>query len=102
MYGTLSNVLLTTAKFGLSLYPPSIKFIQSQTIARNALECYPNEDIQHLWKSTRTHTNLQYNRYKITKQVLKACRLSHEEKLVSFSLSKGLSFLLLFLSPYRS
>ena len=39
--GTLSNVFLTKAKFGLSLYPPSIKSSQCQTVARNALKCSP-------------------------------------------------------------
>ena len=79
--GILSNVFLTRAKFGLSLYPPSIKFSQCQTVARNALKCSPNEDIKHLWKSTSTYTNLQYDRYKDTKEVLKAFRSSQEEKL---------------------
>jgi len=59
--GTLSNVFPTKAKFGLSLYPRSIKFSQFQTVARNAIKCSPNEDIKNLWKSTSTHTNLQYD-----------------------------------------
>ena len=59
--GTLSNVFPTKAKFGLSLYPPSIKFSQCQTVASNVLKCSPNEDIKHLWKSTSTHITLQYD-----------------------------------------
>ena len=43
--GTLTNVFFTKAKFGLSLYPQSIKLSQCQTVARNALKCSPNEDI---------------------------------------------------------
>ena len=80
MCGTLSNVFLTKAKFGLNLYPPSIKFSQCQTVARNALNCSPNEDIKHLWKLTSVHTNRQYGRYKDTKEVLKAFRSSQEER----------------------
>ena len=36
--GTLSNVYLTTSKFGLNIHPPSVKFAQCQTVARNALK----------------------------------------------------------------
>ena len=35
--GTLSNVFLANSKFGLNIYPPSVKFAQCQT-ARNAVE----------------------------------------------------------------
>ena len=66
-----ANVFLTKAKFGLSLYPPSIIFSQCQTVARSALKCSASEDIKHLWKSTSTRTNLQYDRNKDTKEVLK-------------------------------
>ena len=49
--GTLSNVYLTTSKFGLNIYPPSVKFAQCQTVARNALKTSPNESIKNLWKA---------------------------------------------------
>ena len=88
MCGTLSNIFLTKAKFGLGLYPPSIKFSQCQTVARNALKCSPNDDIKHLWKSTSTHTNLQYDRYRDTKEVLKTFRSSQEERLQSHLVSQ--------------
>ena len=71
MCGTLSNVFLTKAKFGLSLYPPSIRFSQCQTVTRNALKCSPDEDIKHLWKSTSTHTNLNMTDTEIQKRCLK-------------------------------
>ena len=90
--GTLSNVCLTKAKCGLSRYPPSINFSQCQTVARNALKCSPNEDIKHLWKSTSTHTNLQYDRYRDTKEVLNAFRSSQEERLQSHLVSQGSFF----------
>ena len=92
LYGTLRNVFLTKAKFGLSLYPSSIKFSQCQTVARNALKCSPDEDIKHLWKSRSAHTNLQYDRYKDTKEVLKAFRSSQEERLQSNLVSQGSFF----------
>ena len=72
MYRTLSNVFLTKTKFGLNIYHPPTKFVQCQIVAQNVLKSSPNQDIQILWKSTCISTNLQYDSYKDTKQVLKA------------------------------
>jgi len=72
VYGTLSNVSLTKAKFGISLYPSSITLGQCQTIARDAPKCFSHEDIQHLWKSKSTHKTLQYVHYKDANYALKA------------------------------
>ena len=68
--GTLSNVYLTSNKFGLNLIPPSTKFVQCQTI-RTALKLSRNESIKHLWKSTNNHANIQYHQYSSTKDVIK-------------------------------
>ena len=79
--GTLSTVFLTRNKFGQSIYPPSVKFIQCQTVLRKALKLSPNQSINELWKSTNTHTNVQYDFYNSTKEVLKDFRSEHEDKL---------------------
>jgi hypothetical protein len=79
--GTLSTVFLTWNKFGQSIYPPSVKFIQCQTVLRKALKHSPNQSINELWKSTNTHTNIQYDFYNSTKEVLKDFRSEHEDKL---------------------
>ena len=79
--GTLSTVFLTCNKFGQSIYPPSVKFIQCQTVLRKALKFSPNQSINELWKSTNTHTNIQYDFYNSTKEVLKDFRSEHEDKL---------------------
>jgi hypothetical protein len=50
--GTLSNIYLTSNKFGLNIIPPSTKFLRCQVTIRNALKSSPNESIIHLWKST--------------------------------------------------
>ena len=55
--GSLSNIYLTSNKFGLNIIPPSTKFIQCQTTIRSAMKSSPNESITHLWKSTCNHTN---------------------------------------------
>ncbi|CAB3983193.1 partial [Paramuricea clavata] len=79
--GSLSNIYLTSNKFGLNIIPPSTKFIQCQTTIRSALKSSPNESITHLWKSTCNHTNTQYDQYTSTKEVIKSFREIHVDKL---------------------
>ena len=79
--GTLSTIFLTNNKFGLSIYPPSDKFIQCQSVLRTALKSSPNESIKDSWKSTNNYTNIQYDGFKSTKEVLKDFRTGHEDKL---------------------
>ncbi len=69
--GTLSTVFLTRNKFGLNICPPSIKFIQCQTVLRNALKTSPNEEINKLWKSTSSSKNIQYDVCHSTKWFLR-------------------------------
>ena len=79
--GSLSNIYLTSNKFGLNIIPPSTKFIQCQTTIRSALKSSPNESITHLWKTTCNHTNTQYDQYTSTKEVIKSFREIHTDKL---------------------
>ena len=79
--GKLSIIFLTNNKFGLSIYPPSVKFIRCQSVLRTALKSSPNESIEDLWKSTNKYTNIQYDGFKSTKEVLKDFRAGHEDKL---------------------
>ena len=81
--GTLSNIYLTSNKFGLNIIPPSTKFLQCQVTIRNALKSSPNESIIHLWKSTTNHTNIQYDQYSSTKEVIKSFRDDQEDKLTN-------------------
>ena len=78
---TLSTVYLPCTKFGQNIYPPSLKFIQCQTVLRKALKSSPNESINELWKTTNTNTNIQYDVYESTKEVLRTFRSVHEDKL---------------------
>ena len=50
--GTLSNLFLPCNKFGLNVCPPSVKFIQCQTVLCKVLMSSPNLDIKDLWSST--------------------------------------------------
>ncbi|CAB4016886.1 Hypothetical predicted protein, partial [Paramuricea clavata] len=90
--GTLSTVFLTNNKFGLSIYPPSVKFIQCQTVLRKALKSSPNESTNDLWRATSNHTNIQYDAYNSTKEVLKNFRSGHENKLLNQLTSQGSFF----------
>ena len=63
---TLSNIVLPYNKFGLNIQLPSTKFIQCQTVLRDALRTSQNKNIQALWKSTSSHTNIQHDTYRNT------------------------------------
>ena len=67
----------------LTSSPPSTKFLQCQVTIRNALKSSPNESIIHLWKSTTNHTNIQYDQYSSTKEVIKSFRDDQEDKLTN-------------------
>ena len=78
---TLSGINLSKNQFCLNLQLPSIKFAQCQTVCRNSLKSSPNIDIQNLWKNTSHGTNLQYDIYRNTKEVLKAVKSNNKERL---------------------
>ncbi|CAB4010466.1 Hypothetical predicted protein [Paramuricea clavata] len=89
---TLSNVLLPHNKFGLNIILPSTKFLQCQTVSRKALKSSPNQAINNLWKDTSNHKNVQYDKYKNTKDVLNTIRKQHEDKLQHHLISQGSFF----------
>ena len=68
--GTLSTIFMTRNKYGLNIISPSVKFLQCQTILRNALKSMPNPNVKinELWKSTSANRNIQYHVYTTTKQ----------------------------------
>ena len=67
-----------------------IIIIECQTIIRNALKSSPNPDIKSLWADTSYGTNLQYDQFQNTKQVLKAVQHEHEDRIKNTLLSQGL------------
>ena len=90
--GTLSNVYLAKNKFGLNIYPPSVKFAQCQTVARNALKNSPNASIKNLWKETSDSRNIQYDVYSTTKEVLKSFNSQQQIKLQNHLVVQGSFF----------
>ena len=98
---TLSQLIINKSNYGLSLILPSTKFIQCQTIMRNALKSSPNPDIRYLWQGSSQNTNVQYDQYKNTKQVLKAVQKQHQGRLEHELTSQGfiISSIIKFTSP---
>ena len=92
----LCGITLSKNQFGLNLQVPSIKFTQCQTVCRNVLKSSPNIDIQTLWKNTSHGTNLQYDIYRNTTEVLKAVKSDNKDRLSQNLSSQGatITFLL--------
>ena len=80
---TLSGISLPRNQFGLNLLLPSVTFQQCQTVLRSTLKSSLNDAIKSLWTNTSFGMNIQYNAYRNTKQVLKAARQNHTDKLRS-------------------
>ena len=87
---TFSSLILKTSRYGINLILPSVKFVECQTIIRNALKSSPNPDIKSLWVDTSYGTNLQYDQFQNTKQILKAVQHKHEDRIKNTLLSQGL------------
>ena len=90
--GTLSNLFLERNKFGLNICTPSVKFTQCKTVVRNSLNESRNDSLKDLWKSSSSHTNIQYDVFKSTKEVLKDFRSNQEDKLQHHLTSQGFIF----------
>ena len=90
--GTLSNVYLTSNKFGLNIISSSTRFVQCQTTIRTTLKSSLNESITHIWKLTKSHTNIQYDNYFLCRTVLKSLRDNQENKLTNQPMSQGSFF----------
>ena len=86
---TLSTLILQNSKCGVNFILPSTKFIQCQTVIINALKSSPNPDVNLLWAATSNGTNIQYDQYKNTKQVLTAIRKDHEDRINHELTSQG-------------
>ena len=87
--GTLDIVLLAKAKFGLNVIDVSTKHAQCQVSFRCQLKNSTNEDARHVYSSTRSGCNIQYDRFNNCREVLKEIRdekLDKVNKLVSQSI----------------
>ena len=76
---TLSILVLKRSKYGIYFILPSAKFTQSQIVLKNALKTSPNIDINYMWAATSNGSNIQYDKYKNTKQVVTTIKNDHED-----------------------
>ena len=76
---TISSLIMNKSRYGIILVLPSTKYIECQTVIRNSLKSSPNFDIKSVWAETSYGTNLQYDQFQNTKQVLKSIQQDHEE-----------------------
>ena len=93
---TLNSTVLSSNKLGLAFQLPSVKFQQCQTVLRSSLKSSNDEVIVRVWRNTNCGSNIQYDIYKNTKQLLKFIRTEHTDRLHAGLPSQGfiISFLL--------
>ena len=72
--GTLDIIQLSKGKYGIGFLPVSSRFAQCQNTLRNCMKNSPNRDINKIYEVTHTATNLQYDQFKSTKEVIKSIR----------------------------
>ena len=89
---TLRSIFLSSNKFDLNISSPSVKFTECQTVLCIALKSAPYADIRNLWRDTSVGSNLQYDTYRNTKDVLKSFCCNQEEKLRDRLVSQGSFF----------
>ena len=94
--GTLDICLLSRTRFGLDLILPSTKLIQCYSVIRQRLKTSPNADIRAIYEDTSKGTNVQYDKFHSTRNVIKSIRKTKEDRVVQEQKSQGLtlSFLL--------
>lgn len=87
--GTMDIISLPKSKFGLNIIPVSIKFTQCQATIRNCLKNSVNEDIRHIHEASSYGTNVQYDQYKTTREVLKDMRAATTDHIMTKLTSQG-------------
>ena len=87
---SISGLIVSKSHYGLNFVLPSTKFIQCQTIIRNALKSSPNADIRSLWQDSNISTNIQYDQYRNAKHVLKSIQTKHHHRITEELTSQGL------------
>ena len=89
--GTLDICLLSRSRFGLDLILPSTKLIQCQSVIRQRLKNSPNADIRAIYEDTGKETNVQYDTFQSTRNVIKSIRKTKEDRVVQELKNQGLT-----------
>ena len=80
---TLSNIFLSSNKFGLNICPPSVKFAECQTVLRIALMSL------EIFGGILALSQICSTFYRNAKDVLKSFRCNQDEKLRDHLVSQG-------------
>ena len=79
--GTIEILLLSTTQYGINLLDISTKFEQCQVTIRKSLKESPNEDIRELFQIRSVGSNIKYDSFQSTREVLAQTRQSKTEKI---------------------
>ena len=79
--GTIEILMLSTKQYGINLLDISTKFEQCQVTIRKSLKESPNEDIRELFQITSVGSNIKYDSFQSTREVLTQTRQSKTEKI---------------------
>ena len=71
--------MLSKSKFGLNIVDVSMKFTQCQTIIRKKLSNAENEDTQLIYQLIREKSNINYDHFITSKNVIKDLRERKQE-----------------------
>ena len=66
----------------MDLILPSTKLIQCQSVIRQRLKNSPNADIRAIYEDTSKGTNVQYDTFQSTRNVIKSVRKTKEDRVV--------------------
>ena len=79
--GTIEILPLSTKPYGINLLDISTKFNQCRVTIRKILKESPNEDIRELFQITSVGSNIKYDSFQSTREVLTQTRQSKTEKI---------------------
>ena len=77
--GTLDVISLSKKKCGLGFVNVSGRFVQCQNTIRSCLKNSQNSDLRKIYEKTHTNTNLQYDQFNSTREVIKNIRAGKEQ-----------------------
>ena len=79
--GTLDVISLSKQKCGLGFANVSSRFAQCQNTIRSCLKNSQNSDLKKIYEKTHTNTNLQYDQFNSTREVIKNIRAGKEQRI---------------------
>ena len=88
--GSLDIIQLAKGKFSIGYVLISTHFAQCQNTLRNTLKHSPNIDVRKIYDDTHTNKNLQYDKFKSTKEVIKNIREGKENLINKVLTTQGL------------